>query len=70
MDGCASFNRFVALSHIFTRVAELEAIFGWQGGTMAALYTRSADRRRLALTGMQKLDLNERELLFPHLYIR
>ena len=30
-------------------VAQLEAIFGWQGGTMAALYTREADRRRLAL---------------------
>src|SRR5271170_2905059 len=29
-------------------VAELEAIFGWAGGTMAALYTRAADRRRLA----------------------
>jgi integrase len=28
-------------------VAELEAIFGWQGGTMAALYTRAADRRQL-----------------------
>ena len=25
-------------------VAELEAIFGWQGGGMAALYTRAADR--------------------------
>jgi hypothetical protein len=28
-------------------VAELEAIFGWQGGGMAALYTRAADRARL-----------------------
>jgi integrase len=26
-------------------VPQLEAIFGWQGGTMAALYTREADRR-------------------------
>jgi integrase len=36
-------------------VAELEAIFGWQGGTMAALYTRAADRRRLAQGAMHKL---------------
>ena len=33
-------------------VAELEAIFGWHGGTMAALYTRAADRRRLAQGAM------------------
>jgi len=36
-------------------VAQLEAIFGWQGGTMASLYTRSADRRRLSLDAMHKL---------------
>jgi integrase len=36
-------------------VAELEAIFGWRGGRMASLYTREADRRRLALGGMHKL---------------
>jgi len=36
-------------------VAELEAIFGWQGGTMAALYTRAADRRRLSQSAMHKL---------------
>jgi integrase len=30
-------------------VAQLEAIFGWQGGTMASLYTRAADRKRLAI---------------------
>jgi integrase len=40
-------------------VAELEAIFGWQDGTMAALYTRAADRRRLAKHAMHKL-ANER----------
>jgi integrase len=28
-------------------VAQLEALFGWRGGGMAALYTRSADRARL-----------------------
>jgi len=36
-------------------VAQLEAIFGWQGGTMAALYTRMADRRRLAKEAMHML---------------
>jgi integrase len=36
-------------------VAQLEAIFGWQGGTMASLYTRTADRRRLAIEAMHKL---------------
>jgi integrase len=36
-------------------VAELEAIFGWSGGAMASLYTRTADRRRLATGAMHKL---------------
>ena len=36
-------------------VAELEAIFGWSGGKMAALYTRAADRQRLAKRAMHKL---------------
>jgi integrase len=36
-------------------VAELEAIFGWTGGRMASLYTRAADRRRLAQGAMHKL---------------
>ena len=35
-------------------VAELEAMFGWSGGRMASLYTRTADRRRLALRGWSK----------------
>lgn len=35
-------------------VAELEAMFGWNGGRMASLYTKSADRRRLALRGWSK----------------
>jgi hypothetical protein len=37
-------------------VNELEAIFGWQGGRMAALYTQAADRVRLARTAMSKPD--------------
>lgn len=36
-------------------VAQLEAIFGWTGGTMASHYTRSADRERLAIEAMHKL---------------
>jgi integrase len=36
-------------------VAELEAIFGWHGGGMAALYTRDADRVRLSKAAMHKL---------------
>lgn len=36
-------------------VAELEAIFGWSGGGMASLYTRAADRRRLAVGAIGKM---------------
>ena len=36
-------------------VPQLEAIFGWSGGRMASLYTRSADRKRLAAEAMHKL---------------
>lgn len=39
-------------------VAELEAIFGWTGGTMASLYTKTVDRTRLARQGMERL-MNE-----------
>jgi hypothetical protein len=38
-------------------VAQLEAIFGWCGGSMASLYTRAADRRRLSLEAMHKLSV-------------
>ena len=41
-------------------VAQLEAIFGWTGGNMASLYTRSADRQRLAIEAMHKLGNAER----------
>ena len=43
-------------------VAELEAIFGWRGGTMAPVYTREADRRRLALGAMYKLGNGEPQI--------
>lgn len=36
-------------------VAQLEAMFGWKGGRMASLYTRKADRVRLAREGFDKL---------------
>jgi integrase len=38
-------------------VAQLEAIYGWSGGKMASLYTRSADRARLAREAMGKLSV-------------
>lgn len=36
-------------------VTELEAIFGWQGGGMAALYTEAADRKRASTRAMGML---------------
>jgi integrase len=36
-------------------VAELEALFGWTGGGMAALYTRAANRAHLAKGAVHKL---------------
>jgi integrase len=41
-------------------VAELEAIFGWHGGAMAAHYTREANRVRLSKESMHKLANVER----------
>jgi integrase len=40
---------------------ELEAIFGWTGGQMAAHYTRSANRNHLAKNAMSKLEKNEKQ---------
>lgn len=37
-------------------VTELEAIFGWAGGGMAALYTRAADRKRASLRAMSMME--------------
>jgi integrase len=36
-------------------VAELNAIFGWKGTSMASLYTEAVDRKRLALEAMAKV---------------
>jgi integrase len=46
-------------------VAELEAIFGWEGGRMASLYTRAADRVRLAKSAMVKLGRTADEQSIP-----
>jgi integrase len=44
-------------------VAELEALFGWHGGAMASLYTRTADRKRLARQASEKIG----NIFGPHL---
>lgn len=41
-------------------VAMLNAIFGWSGSSMAELYTREADRKRLSTGSMHKLENTER----------
>lgn len=52
-------------------VAQLEAIFGWTGGSMASHYTRTADRKRLALEAMHKLGNAERTSIpAPSLQVR
>lgn len=37
-------------------VNELEALFGWTGGTMASHYTKTADRKRLAKQASEKIE--------------
>lgn len=37
-------------------VSELEALFGWEGGAMASLYTKAANRKALSLRVAEKLD--------------
>lgn len=44
--------------------AELKALFGWSSDAMAALYTRNADKRKLAERAAEKLKENS---LSPHL---
>jgi integrase len=46
-------------------VAQLEAIFGWEGGRMASLYTREADRARLARDAVEKLAKPETRTSIP-----
>ena len=47
------------------RDGQLEAIFGWEGGKMAALYTRTANREKLATGAMITLDRTENENAIP-----
>jgi len=44
---------------------EFEAIFGWSGGRMATLYTKSANQTRLAAGAIGKLDRAEIENRTP-----
>ena len=43
----------------------LDAIFGWEGGDMAKLYTKTADRKRLAAEHMGKLSKPEAGTSIP-----
>jgi integrase len=45
-------------------VAQLEAIYSWSGGKMASLYTRYADRVRLAREAMHKLSIDETKNIY------
>lgn len=46
-------------------VAELEAMFGWTGGQMASLYTRSANRAALSTGAFHKMQRNETGASIP-----
>jgi len=46
-------------------VTELEAILGWSGGGMAALYTQAADRKRASLRAMAMLERTTDEHSIP-----
>jgi hypothetical protein len=37
-------------------VAQLKALFGWTSDAMPSLYTKTADRRRLAIESTHKLE--------------
>jgi integrase len=52
--GCRKIAATRAAHHGAT-VAELNAIFGWKGTAMASLYTEAAERQRLALGAMAKV---------------
>lgn len=52
------------MAHNGATVAELNAVFGWSGAKMAALYTQAADRERLALGAASKL-MNETSTSIP-----
>jgi integrase len=60
----------IRLAHNGATVAELDAIFGWQGGGMAALYIKEADRARLAKGAMSKLGETSGEQTIPSPAVR
>jgi integrase len=45
--------------------AQMNAIFGWEGDAMASLYTKSANRKKLAAGAINKLSRNETEKPIP-----
>lgn len=45
--------------------SELEAMFGWSGGQMASLYTRSANRKRLSVNAKSKMARTKTETSIP-----
>lgn len=53
-----------------TTEAELNAIFGWTDPKMAAHYTRTANRKRLATNAMQKLNAKGTSIPAPHYPVR
>jgi len=50
--------------------AELDAIFGWTDRKMAAHYTQSANRRRLAAQAMEKLNVSGTSIPAPSYPVR
>ncbi|TPW26159.1 integrase [Martelella alba] len=57
----------IDLAELGGTTEELKARFGWKSDAMAGLYTREADRRRLAKQASKKLNENA---LSPHLYLK
>jgi integrase len=53
-------------------VYELEAIFGWQGGSMAALYTQAANRKRASQRAMAMMErtTDEQSMVLPNQKVR
>jgi integrase len=53
-------------------VYELEAIFGWQGGSMAALYTQAANRKRASQRAMAMMErtADEQSMVLPEQKVR
>jgi integrase len=48
------------LAHNGASEKQMDAVMGWRGGGMAALYTRAASRQRLAADAMSKFEEDER----------